>query len=427
MRNRDSSFRDEFQALLGGPKERRRVMREIRQLEAEELRRMHGGGGGDASQSHPQGDGDGYDSAYLTQPAALQGLTAGDRGGAGGLSAVETLYGRPTSAYSRGTSPSLLLSSMEEELDPAKRHERMLTQRAHSTTLSVPRNPPAKVFDTFMKAPSAMRRRGLRSPDVLFEPGASDNGVFWIYDRHRVSQSTLGSAAGSMAYASVGAPSQTLDEAAFVKLPVWASIKRKINAMIAQGAQQERYGIVFDIVSTGKILAKGIPHMAGKLIYEYVEECRHEEGSNKLKFIFVGITDNINCCTARDVFCLDDRVGGVYVGDYKRPFRAIDNVHMFAVLPPTTSRFYNQVLHASEPGFAGTYGAGAVPPVTTASLVAELSRGGSSAGGRRLLTPVPSPNRRAGSASLAARGGPKDLPPLPARRSATPSVGTRRL
>lgn len=387
--DRETSFRDDFQSMLGGPKERRKIMREIRMLEMEELRRLHSIN----TENEEQDQNEDLDGTYLTQPAPLQGLEGAGRRAS---SQAEVLYGRPLSAYSRGSSPHLVMTAMAEELDPAKQHERLLFQQSHAANLSVPRIPPTKHFINFMKAPSAMRKRGLRSPDVLFEPGVDDKGIFWLYGKHRVSQSTLGSAAGSMASATFRGAPQIMDESTFKKLPVWANIKRKLTNMIAQGAQQERFGIVFDIVSTGKILTKGIPHMAGRLIYEFIEDCRHEAGVNKLKFIFVGITDNINCCTARDVFCLDDRVGGVYVGDFKRPFTALDNVHMFAVLPPTTSRFYDQLLHSREPGY---------------QMLSQRSD-----------TPNDSKADRDGRPPLATKKDSSgELPPLPPQRSATPA------
>eukprot|EP00758_Cryptobia_borreli_P003625 Tbor_TRINITY_DN3875_c0_g1::TRINITY_DN3875_c0_g1_i2::g.5726::m.5726 len=225
----------------------------------------------------------------------------------------------------------------------------------------------------------------------------NESTSFWLYEKHKVSQSTLGTAAASTVILPVSfktplitpkttsiednieqkqmpiwkteiTPMQRFERAqaarlkkkenniitveAFQKLPLWHDIKAKLDALILRGASREaeKFGILFDVISTRYVIMKGAPHLVGHLIYEYIEQCQANKGLGKLKFVFVGITDNENCCAARDVFCLDDVIDGKYVGDLKRPFSAIDGVHMFAVMPPAHLSYYDSFLRLSEPG-----------------------------------------------------------------------------
>ena len=362
------SFRDESAGYLGGPKERKKIMREIRRLELEELQKLRNATVSDGPV--------GYASPF----------------------AVLADNERREEREGISTFPGLLRSTPS----PFSNHGKEVTQLAHIETISQPRVRPTSTFTNYLRAPAGLRKRGLRSPDVLFQPtlvkpqpvvsqmkssppsnvddstfltgipsmlrangsleegGSADvgsaflpgldagaphvtsvcsNGIFWVYGRHKVSQSTLGSTSTA---ASAKSPSLTVEQ--FKRLPLWQDICKKLASMIRDGSNQEKFGILFDLVSTGKVIAKGTSHLVGRLIYDFVENCRLEQAITKLKFVFVGITDNVNCCAARDVFCLDDSVGGKYVGEYKRTFNALDGVHMFAVMPPAYTTWCDETV-----------------------------------------------------------------------------------
>lgn len=138
--------------------------------------------------------------------------------------------------------------------------------------------------------------------------------------------------------------------------PIGQQIKRQLDNLMNIAATKERCGLIFDLISTSKLIASGIPHEIGAFIYDYIDEMHFEKVS--LKFVFVGITDNANCCAARDVFCRDDVVAGKYVGDTKRPFDALDNVHMYTVFPGHRLHPFSK----GVPNFGTSDGAGASSP-----------------------------------------------------------------
>ena len=126
---------------------------------------------------------------------------------------------------------------------------------------------------------------------------------------------------------------------------------------MATAASRRRCGLLVDLVSTANIIRTGVPHLVGEFIYEYLAAQHNDKLS--LKFVFVGITDNANCCAARDVICRDDWLDGQYVGDMKRrDFDALDNVHVFAVFPSAQTR---------TAGFATLGGGGGSAPTRAAS------------------------------------------------------------
>ena len=275
-------FRDDLGAYLGGRNERRKVLREIVQMEEQEL---YGGGGG----SSP---GTSSGNVRPAGSASLKGLTAAHHNNS--LSAI------------RSRSPEQLRA-----VSAAQQH--------YMERLARPVSPPQKVFTDFIRAPRSIQGAGLaRSQDVLFEP--DDDGSFWLYGAQKVTQSTIGT---------IGPNPPTDDE--IRKLPVCAAVRKRIDNLISVAATKNRCGIIFDIISTSRVIAGGIPHKVGAYIYEYIDQAHYDVVG--LKFVFVGITDNVNCCSARDVFCRDDRLNGKYIGDTKRPFDALDNVHMFTVFP----------------------------------------------------------------------------------------------
>lgn len=219
-----------------------------------------------------------------------------------------------------------ILSLEENELgaaraeSPVEEKARAKSQQKYAEKISRPVVAPERRFTNFLKAPRTLRGNGNRSLDVLFS--SSKDGTFWLYGSQKVGQSTLGSLANR-------ATPPSPDE--IRKSHISSVVKRHIDSLMNVGSTKERCGLIFDLVSTSKIISTGIPHEIGALIYEYIDEVHYDKLG--LKFVFVGITDNVNCCAARDVFCRDDMVAGRYVGDTKRPFDALDNVHMFTVFP----------------------------------------------------------------------------------------------
>jgi len=207
--------------------------------------------------------------------------------------------------------PFLLLPKHERKI-------RSASQAAYAQRLATPLNPPARRFTNFLPAPRSLRGAGSRSNDVLFEP-SPDDSTFWIYGSQKVAQSTIGNIPPNFAPDDVR------------KLPICNVVKKKLDQLMVIAKSKARCGLVFDILSTNRIISNGIPHGIGALVYEYLEQAHADVRS--LKFIFVGITDNANCCAARDVFCRDDVLNGKYIGDKKRPFDALDNIHMYCVFP----------------------------------------------------------------------------------------------
>jgi hypothetical protein len=206
---------------------------------------------------------------------------------------------------------------LQETLE--QRQQKAALQRNCIKRLSSPTHEPVKRFSNFIRAPRSLRGKGQRSNDVLFT--ANDDGTFWLYASQKVTHSTL------PILNKTAQP--TVDD--IRRSSLCQLIQKQVDQLMAVAATKERCGLIFDLVSTSKIISGGVPHEVGAFIYEYVEAAHFSVQS--LKFVFVGITDNDNCCTARDVFCRDEILAGKYVGDTKRPFDALDNVHMFTVFP----------------------------------------------------------------------------------------------
>jgi hypothetical protein len=281
-------FRDDLGAYLGSRQDRRKAMREVLKLEEEHL---YGG----SSISFDSASAEGGGSSHRLQPA--------------GSATLKAL-----------TSHQMSLSASRAR-SPEKIRAASVSQQRYMERLARPVSPPQKTFTDFIRAPRSIQGAGLaRSQDVLFEPDADGN--FWLYGSQKVTQSTIGNVGPNG-----GVPSD--DE--IRKLPVCAAVRKRIDSLMAIAATRSRCGIIFDIVSTSRVIASGIPHQVGSYIYDYIDQAHYNVVS--LKFVFVGITDNVNCCAARDVFCRDDRLNGKYIGDTKRPFDALDNVHMFTVQP----------------------------------------------------------------------------------------------
>lgn len=245
------------------------------------------------------------------------------------------------------------------------RHEelaRASQQQRYAARIAQPLRPPSATHTDFLRCPRTLRGKGSRSLDTLFT--SNSDGTFWFYGTQKISQATLGPLSNRSA--------PTTDEVR--RSAIGATIRRQLDAMVAQGASKERFGIIFDLVSTSKIIASGSPHEIGAYIYAHVEETHYDKTG--LKFVFVGITDNVNCCAARDVFCRVDVVAGHYVGDTKRPFEALDNVHMYTVFP-------GHRLHPfrSTPDLEGNR-SGAVRSVGGVLDVSNITRPGTKSGAR---------------------------------------------
>lgn len=109
--------------------------------------------------------------------------------------------------------------------------------------------------------------------------------------------------------------------------PAFLQIKEIIRKMMDRASTMARCGILFDIVSTSSVINTGVPHEIGNAIYEHIDTQYYSLTS--IKFVFVGITDNVNCKAARDVFCRDRTVGK----EPKGSFETLDNTHMYIVFP----------------------------------------------------------------------------------------------
>lgn len=258
-----------------------------------------------------------------------------------------------------------ILQVEEDELGvcrvPSRAEEatRAAHQQRYAGRISQPLRPPSATHTDFLRCPRTLRGKGSRSLDTLFT--ANRDGSFWFYGSQKVSQATLGPLSGRTT-------PPTTEEVK--KSPIGAAIRRQLESILSHALSKDRFGIIFDLVSTSKIIAGGAPHEVGAYIYHYLEEAHYDK--TNLKFVFVGITDNVNCCAARDVFCRDDVVAGHYVGDTKRPFEALDNVHMYTVFPG----------HRLHPFRSATPPPTPPPPalgVTTMSSESPLLRGNSSA------------------------------------------------
>ena len=177
----------------------------------------------------------------------------------------------------------------------------------------------------------------LYAGDVLFRPGRAvadlDPSDFWLYARQKVTQRTLGTQVLQHPVVVGQSTDAASLKALLLRSPITDIIRKKIAGLLAATVGRTRCGILFDLLSTRNIIVSGVPHVVGQFIYEHINDVIATEHAS-LKFVFVGITDNSNCCAARDVFCRDTSLLGRQIAGTKRTFDALDNVHMFAVPPP---------------------------------------------------------------------------------------------
>eukprot|EP00996_Jenningsia_fusiforme_P007170 NODE_952_length_1801_cov_30.266553_g839_i0.p1 GENE.NODE_952_length_1801_cov_30.266553_g839_i0~~NODE_952_length_1801_cov_30.266553_g839_i0.p1 ORF type:complete len:497 (-),score=74.84 NODE_952_length_1801_cov_30.266553_g839_i0:177-1667(-) len=91
-----------------------------------------------------------------------------------------------------------------------------------------------------------------------------------------------------------------------------------------------KHGLLFDIITTRRVILSGEPHKVGTELYRYMTRKYHA-----VKFAFVGITDNGSKRVARDIFCKDkihsDEAYDKYIT--KSTFHSVDNNHMYVVFP----------------------------------------------------------------------------------------------
>lgn len=173
--------------------------------------------------------------------------------------------------------------------------------------------------------------------DVLFRPGRITQNLepseFWLYARQKVTQRTLGTQIlQHPVVVGQGGDAESLKQL-LLQSPIATVIRKKIANLLAQTVNRTRCGILFDLLSTKNIIVSGVPNVVGQIIYEHIADTIGVEHA-ALKFTFVGITDNSNCCAARDVFCQTKNLQGKNISGTKRGFDALDNVHTFAVAPP---------------------------------------------------------------------------------------------
>ena len=158
------------------------------------------------------------------------------------------------------------------------------------------------------------------------------------------------------------AAARELVMAEFASSSLAAGLRRRLDTLLATAASRRRCGLLFDLVSTANIIRTGVPHLVGEYIYQYIATQHNDKLT--VKFSFVGISDNVNCCAARDVLCRDDWLDGHYVGDTKRrEFDALDNVHVFGVFPrPGTAAHFATLGGVGLPAVASTAKSGGGKP-----------------------------------------------------------------
>ncbi|KAJ9449128.1 hypothetical protein DIPPA_21098 [Diplonema papillatum] len=208
----------------------------------------------------------------------------------------------------------------------------------------------------------AWRRNATQTNDILLQPEQSfsdtpnstvskkpsSNNRFWMYDSYNLTKQACDRIFS-------GASMDVTQTTAY------AQIKKSLGRMIKK-AQKEcpnRFGILLDIVTTNSLIQTGIPHDLGAAAYKYMEGAHCDRLG--LKFSFVGITDNVNCRAARDVFCRErirfDAHDCLMSEEPKRSFDALDNQHMYCVYPAPASEelrreelrvIVDRALHAGE-------------------------------------------------------------------------------
>eukprot|EP00759_Apiculatamorpha_spiralis_P007559 PhF_6_TR1473/c0_g1_i1/m.2652 len=135
----------------------------------------------------------------------------------------------------------------------------------------------------------------------------------------------------------------------------WHHIMKVISSMMVIAEKMDKCGILFDIVSTSSVIDTGIPHTLGNMMYKYIED-QYYYLEEKIKFVFVGITDNVNCKAARDVFCKDPKM-------CKEPkaFETLDNSHTYIVFPGSGGERNPLNILGDMNGEEGLWGIGGPP------------------------------------------------------------------
>eukprot|EP00906_Rhabdomonas_costata_P027474 RCo039014 len=105
-------------------------------------------------------------------------------------------------------------------------------------------------------------------------------------------------------------------------------LKRREQRRVTDRSQ---HGLLFDMITTRRVILTGEPHRVGVELYRYVARRYHA-----VKFTFIGITDNGSKRVARDVFCKDkvaeaDGAFDNYI--MKCDFEVVDENHMYVIYP----------------------------------------------------------------------------------------------
>ena len=176
----------------------------------------------------------------------------------------------------------------------------------------------------------AWRRKGTHTKDVLLKPDPQykssrfPGGRFWMYESYNLTKQAI----DKIFSGATTEVSQTL---------AYSHIKKLLSKTLKKSQREcsERFGILLDIITTNSLIQTGIPHELGNAAYRYIEQAHYDKLG--LKFCFIGITDNVNCRAARDVFCRDpvrfDANDSRMPEEPKRAFDALDNQHMYCVFP----------------------------------------------------------------------------------------------
>eukprot|EP01063_Lacrimia_lanifica_P024908 TRINITY_DN32702_c0_g1_i1.p1 TRINITY_DN32702_c0_g1~~TRINITY_DN32702_c0_g1_i1.p1 ORF type:complete len:645 (+),score=227.07 TRINITY_DN32702_c0_g1_i1:91-2025(+) len=229
----------------------------------------------------------------------------------------------------------VLVLDDEEEMTKIRWGERVGYVEARKVVTQAP-HPPRTTFLQPRQGETWRRQgKGVASQDVLLKPHAHPGKAgkagdrFWLYDAYHLSKQAVDKIFS-------GATTDVAQTAAY------AHLKKILNKIVKKSQRDcaERFGILLDIITTNSLIQTGIPHELGNAAYKHLETVHYDKAG--LKFCFIGITDNVNCRAARDVFCRESVLadsGDVRMREEpKRTFDALDNQHMYCVFPLPESK-----------------------------------------------------------------------------------------
>eukprot|EP01006_Ploeotia_vitrea_P021637 TRINITY_DN54061_c0_g1_i1.p1 TRINITY_DN54061_c0_g1~~TRINITY_DN54061_c0_g1_i1.p1 ORF type:complete len:644 (+),score=37.64 TRINITY_DN54061_c0_g1_i1:66-1997(+) len=161
------------------------------------------------------------------------------------------------------------------------------------------------------------------------------NDITWLYDKIKLTKEEVNM------QPTRGSPTHTvMASAAYRKAIRIIDRLMKANGIEPTDGLKKReiekiqgtYGLLFDIITTRRVILSGEPHKVGTELYRYIWSKYHT-----VKFAFIGITDNGSKRVARDVFCKDqlpnttEEVYAKYIT--KSKFDVLDDDHMYIVFP----------------------------------------------------------------------------------------------